>query len=75
MVAHDDVGMTRIHHRPHDMQRFTNMGPTIDDIADEHRTTLRMLIDTIDATIAEPIQQQAQADGTAMYVADQIDTT
>jgi len=73
MVAHDDLGFPGFDHGPHDMQRFTDMRSAIHDIADKHRLAHRVPVHTVDSTVPHAVQQQAQADRTAVYITDQID--
>ncbi len=75
MVAHDAVRLPGLNHVAHDVQRFANTWPSVDDVAEENRDALRVAPHASPQTVAQQFQQVLKDMGAPVHVTDQIIAT
>ena len=74
VVAHDAVGLAGLDHVMDDMQGLANTRAAVDDGAEEQGLALRMPPHAALALVAEGVEQPFQGVGTAVNIADQVET-
>ena len=76
VVAHDDLGTSAVHHGPDDLENPQLPRSSVDEIADEHHTPLRVLVraGTCVGRITELAEEPLQLRGAAVDVADDVVT-
>ena len=59
VIAHHGQGGARLDHRPHDVERLTDLRAAVDEVAEEHGLAGGMTVDAGAADVAEPAQQRS----------------